>query len=445
MKRASVDRSLRARIVAFTGLPFLGALSPLAALPIISRHATSGAWAGLATGQAIGMTAAAVIMYGWSVAGPARIARETATAQRERIYADAWVIRSTLAVLVLPFSVAVTLAMAPADARVVSVLMCVSAALTGLSFSWFCVGSGSAYPIALYETLPRVVATVTAAATVAAGAGILLYPLLLIAAQCGGVLLFNWRRFGRFLPARGVNIRRTWDNLHQDWAYAGSSLMASAYASAPVPVATLLTKVDSAAAFASANRLYGYSLFLIIGLSNGLQEWVLQASGGPTTEERLRTALIMHLTLGIAGAAGIATLGVPATEALFGHAVAAKHGPLLGYAAAFLALGVSTPLIRFVLVPERRSRSILAATAGSALIGLPSMASFGVAFGSAGVAAGYALSEVVSAAIAAAAVRGGQPSRARLLRSSRAHPCLATTTEEAIDARPAPRVPPAPD
>ncbi len=71
-------RPHRARSVALlTGVSALSAISPLIALPLITRAAGPTGFAEIAIGQALGTLAATIITFGWAVRGPVEAARSS--------------------------------------------------------------------------------------------------------------------------------------------------------------------------------------------------------------------------------------------------------------------------------------------------------------------------------------------------------------------------------
>ena len=66
--------ALGRRLLGFTFLPFVSSLAPFILLPLLARRVTSAEWAGLGTGQSVGMVGAVAITWGWQLVGPVLIA-----------------------------------------------------------------------------------------------------------------------------------------------------------------------------------------------------------------------------------------------------------------------------------------------------------------------------------------------------------------------------------
>ena len=103
----------------------------------------------------------------------------------------------------------------------------------------------------------------------------------------------------------------------------------------------------------------------------------------------------------MAGGLAIALLGPWATAVLFGADVAAQPLPSALFGVAFFCISVATPLIRNLLIPADRFRTVFAATIAAAAVGLVIMI-IGSAAGSAAVVSlGVAASEFAALAVLA--------------------------------------------
>lgn len=401
------------RLAGFASLPFAGAIAPLVLLPLVSRAAGPAGWAGIATAQALGTLAAAVIMFGWSLSGQA----EAALAEDEHDAADLYRLsvrsRLMLAAVVVPVGGLAVLLGSGAHAGT-NALMFVAAASTGMSFAWFCIGRGRAGSIAAYEVLPKVLAMVLAAVVLVTTGLVWVYPAALLAATVVGVLLFQHRCLARAHAGPPIDFHTVRQDMAVRWRAAAVSITGGAYASAPMPIAAMLAPVEHVAMFASADRLYRYGLFGVIGLGNGLQAWVLGA-GRAGLRRRRSVAITAHAVLGGTGLLFLLLLGDRVTSLVFGEAVAAAVALTAAYGVAYAAVSVSTPLVRNTLIPEGRSGLVLASTTVAGLLGLAAMWVLGKELGVAGVAWGLAASEVVnllflaSVVLATAGHRGRGP------------------------------------
>jgi PST family polysaccharide transporter len=147
----------------------------------------------------------------------------------------------------------------------------------------------------------------------------------------------------------------------------------------------------------------------VIALGNAFQAWVLEPSA-LDVRRRHRLAIISHVGLGAVGGLGIALLGPLLTGIVFGTAVAAAPIPSLLYGVAFFFLSSTTPLIRNILIPAQRYRTVFMATIASAVVGISTMV-LGSALGSAGlVALGVAAAEATSFVVLIRPARRTYPS-----------------------------------
>lgn len=397
--------SLARRLASFGGLPLLSILAPALLLPIVARSGSASTWAAFATGQAIGSIGSVLVMYGWSVTGQARVAQLTNWSDRSRLYWSSLASRSLLLVPVSIASASVSALMSPA-ARPLAACMAVAICANGLSSGWFSVGCGRASWIAIYEAGPRLLATGLAAALLIGGAPILVYPALLLLTTILSIAAFNRCVLGRFWSGVG-----SWTALSGamklDSTAAAVSGIGNVYANAPIPIANLAGD-PGLAGMVSADRLYRYAAVAVATLGNALQAWVLSPRSDGTF--RRKVAFRMHLALGLSGAVLIAITGPALTGWLFGNNLSSPEDLCFAYAVAFLALSLSTPIIRNFLVPEGHIRSVLVATALGGSAGLLLMLALGAHSGLVGVAFGFAVSEAVcllSVVVAAAARRRG--------------------------------------
>ncbi|MGC0369602.1 hypothetical protein [Microbacterium sp. SLBN-111] len=346
---------LLARILGFGSLPLLASLAPLLLLGVVSRASTLDQWEAVNVGQAIGSFATAVTMFGWQVVGPPAVALAANEGERRSTYAAAWWLRAGVLVIVAPAAVTLSIARSPAGTGWLAAAMCVSAALSGMSMTWYAIGLGRARLITAFEVVPRIVALAIGAGMVALTGNPLWYPGCTILGILLAQLAFHRRRFSRLLPIwPGRHALRSAVRLSAPGA--GVLILAGVRSSSPVFASTVVDDGDGVVPLSSADRLFRYSLFSISALGDALQNWVLEGAGGG---RRQRVALALHVTLGVVGALGLAVLGPWCTAVLWGAPVAATPEYCGGYAAAFFFVSVGTPLVRNVLVPRARTRLVL--------------------------------------------------------------------------------------
>lgn len=360
-----------ARLFGFGSLPVLASLAPILLLGIVSRASTPDQWQALNVGQAVGSFATAVTMFGWQVVGPPAVALAAHEDERRTTYAAAWWLRAGVWAIVTPAVVALSVTLSPPGTGWLAALMCVSAALSGMSMTWYAIGVGRARLITAFEVVPRMAALASGACLVALTGQPLWYPACTVVGILLAQLAFHRHRFSRFVP-RWPGREALRAATSRSAPGAGVLILAGVRASAPVPVSTLVGGGGGVVPLSSADRLFRYSLFSVSALGDAVQNWVLE---GGTGRRRQGIALALHLALGVVGAVGMAALGPWCTSLLWGAHVAATPQFCAGYAVAFFFVSAGTPLVRNVLVPRARTRFVLI----SDVVGLVCGAGAGVA------------------------------------------------------------------
>ena len=386
---------LARRIFAFGSLPLIASIAPLFLLPLIARSGGPQGWVSILGAQAIGSIAQNVVMWGWSLEGQAQIARADPLSRAE-IYRMSLQMRMKIAPLVLPPGIVLVHLTVARGLPLAGDLMFVATAMSGFSLAWFATGSGQALWVAKYELAPKILATGAAAFLIVITHELWTYPLLLVCSTVAGLISFHRRVFGvvwpigRLIPP--VRSART-------WPAAMASIQGNLYGSAPVPIASIVAG-SGVAGLASADKAFRLGMLSITALSQALQAWVLDPRAN-SVWRRSWIALALHTILGCGGGLLMLVGLPPATKLLFGQEVAATHEVAVGYAVAFLALNLSTPLNANLLIPFGRIRVVTIATMLCLAVGIPMMFVLGSSHGVSGVSFAFALSEVTMAALAA--------------------------------------------
>lgn len=389
--------SLWRRLAGFAGLPMISLITPLLVLPVIGRVAGEAGWASLAAGESIGTLAGIVIAYGWNVAGPPRIAATTDPVVRATLYRESLVVRGGLAVVSFPVIVLLCLLVAADGFGLPTALMGLSGAVVGLSFAWYSVGAGDPRSIAVFEAVPRVVAAAVSAGVVLATRELAVYPVLAITASLGGMLLFSRRALrGARLPRLDwSDVRRL---LVRDKALAAIDVAGGAYGTVPVPIVSAFSDAGDASAYASADKLYKFGLYVPITLGNAFQSWTVEGGTGELAR-RLGLALRAHVVVGVVGWVVFTLAGPPVSALLFGPAVIADRAVCFWLGAAFALASTRISLTRHVLVPSGRIRVVFISTVAGALTGIPLIAVLAWSIGPVGAAVGLVVSEAVATAV----------------------------------------------
>lgn len=381
------------RLTGFAVLPLLSLITPLLLLPVIASIVGAEGISSVISGQAIGTFAATVLLWGWNVDGPVAIARAADSHERGAIYLRSVRTRLLLMVAVLPLSGLVAALVAVPGFRAEAIAMSWAVGLTGLSPAWFCIGVGQPRLLAVYDTVPRFLATAAAAPVLLLGHQLWHYTALLAVATVLALIDFH-RRYspgGQWLP---VDVRESLRGLKGQAKTAGISLAGNAYASTPAPIATATTAPQASGSLATADTLYRFGLFTVVALGNAFQSWTIERDAANPVRRHL-TAIWAHAGLGVGGALVLTVAGPLASSLLFAGKMQASTELCAYYGLAFVFLSASTPFIRNLLIPAGRQSQVLRWTLISALVGVASMVWAGATGNAPGIALGMALSEAV--------------------------------------------------
>ncbi|SMQ60628.1 polysaccharide biosynthesis protein [Agreia sp. VKM Ac-1783] len=373
------------RLTGFAALPLLSLVIPLVLLPLVSSVVGGAGVSSIVSGQSIGTFAATVLMWGWNVEGPVAVARSTSASERGAIYAASIRTRLLLVVPVVPIVVIVAALVAVPEYRLESIWMALASATAGMSPAWFCIGLGRPKLLALYDTLPRFVATVVAAPILLLSQQVWTYTLILAVATTVAIWSFQ-RRFSAGEPWLPRPVRGTLRQLRAQRHTAGINAAGSAYAFTPAPIATVTLSPGASGSLSSADTLYRFGIFTVIALGNAFQSWVIEP-GVSNRRQRHAAAMVGHIVLGVAGAAILTIWGPWVSTILFAGEARATTAMCFWYGVAFFFLSASTPFIRNLLIPAGRQSLVFACTLVSAVVGVGMM----LWFGSAGIADGVAL------------------------------------------------------
>lgn len=381
------------RLAGFTGLPLLSVVTPFLLLPVLARVVGEGGWSSILTGQAVGAFGATAIVWGWNTVGPILVAQNPDSRYRAELYRESLRTRLALCVLVFPAVSAISWALAAPDMRLEAAAMSWTSLVAGLSPAWFCIGVGKPVLLALFDTVPKVVATLAAIPVILLTREVWVYALILVLAVVISLLVFH-----RVVVPDGKSTFTSWRGtapmMRRQFGPAGISLSGTIYATTPVPIAQSFLPSASAAGFGSADAIYRLGLFTVIALGNTFQGWTLEVVGGDARRRHI-LAIVAHAVLGLAGAVFLALFGPLATEILYGAPVKAAQGTCLFFGISFLFISASSPFMRNLLIPFGGQRLILVWTLISAVFGLTWMISAGIHEWTDGIAMGMAISEAV--------------------------------------------------
>jgi O-antigen/teichoic acid export membrane protein len=194
----------------FAALPILSALSTLLIIPSITNVLGSAGWSSLAVGQSVGMFAALIVNFGWSVDGPGRVAGRSRE-ERSRIFRLSLTSRFITCIIALPVAGLIAYFAAPAF-RTSSALIAVATALAGALPSWYFIGIGSPFSLAIFDTIPRFLAAFASVFVLVVLPSEYVYPIILLTMMSTSIVVSAVRISGRTLivPSRAdwVLLRR---------------------------------------------------------------------------------------------------------------------------------------------------------------------------------------------------------------------------------------------
>jgi O-antigen/teichoic acid export membrane protein len=382
------------RLGGFIGIPVIAAAAAVLVLPFLSRAAGTEGWAELASAQAIGTFGGVLVFFGWGVYGPPRIAITPDPAERRRLYLLSLRVRSIAFVACTVVLGLIVAAIARPEHRVDAILMMAAMTAGGLSPSWYCIGAGDPRALAVYDSIPKLVAAVVSVPILITTGWVASYPILTLVASIGGAAVFSLTRFRRVRRAPAASGETRWTaTVHA----AAIDAAGNAYGATPLPIATASLDAAEAAGFASADRFYRAGLGLVVvSFGNAFQGWVL-AGPRPSQLRRQLVAIATHTVLGLIGLVVLAVLGPWATGLFFGEPVAADPTVSALYGVAFLFISASTPLIRNVLIPVGRATTVFVVTVVTAVAGLAVMIAGALTGSAAVIALGIAASELILA------------------------------------------------
>ncbi|WAP59491.1 hypothetical protein [Streptomyces sp. S465] len=356
----------------------------------VSRVADADTYGTVAIGQAFGVIGAIAVIWGWEIAGPPVIARADPQARKD-YYAESIGARIWLFVPAVFFGV-IGLWFAT-DHSYLAIVAGLTGTLSGLSPSWFYIGTGDSRSLVLLETVPNVAATLLGAwLTVLSGfvLPILVLPLLgaMVSPVVASVQILGSRR----LRASDFHFSNVVAALRKDAAAAATGATTALYVTLPV---LLLAAVNhgAVASFAAAERLERSALSLATPVTKVLQGWV------PSTDQRLVVPRILRaLVIGVATSATLATAAACTAAPILrlttdGEiSISLASSLFLGLIVGAIALSQVTGIV--CLASLGLFAKVLTSTILGAVVGLVLVPAIGHHYGTAGALAALAVAEL---------------------------------------------------
>lgn len=389
-------RALRNHISAlggFTGITIALLLTSVVSVPGLIAFLGSAAWADLLVVQSTAGVGAVLVLFGWGVTGPARVAAMDRT-QLSTVFRDSILIRLVLIVSVAPIVVLISCLSSRLSAAE-AFLGTLAYLLPALGASWVFIGVGSARLMFLLDVAPRIVANLVGLAIAGLTHSVLLY---LAIQTMGGVALVIGssvvvrRRFGRAVPASFPALLAC---LRDQSAGVLSAIAGSAYTNIPVIFVGAvggLRRDEVLFAF----RVLRIAITAITPLTQFLQGWVPRRDVEPARQLwRIRLALRLAVATAIVTTAGLAILLPSVSTIISGGQIAVSFDVSLAVGIAVGAIAMSQITGLVCLIGLGKDRAVAYSTLAGAAIGLVLMFGLHAVAEDAGVAWSVAVAELV--------------------------------------------------
>lgn len=383
-------------------IPAIAAISPLIALPAVTKMYGADGWAAVAIGQSIGAACAVLIELGWGLNGPQRVAQLT-SAERGRELRLSLVVRVTAFAVVAPFGVAVT-ALLTQDHQAAAILSTLAGAAIGLSASWYYTGTAKPLSILFQESIPKLLLVTLATILLFKGADLAIYPLCLLTA--GIYSPFIARILQRRLP--GETARTTWSDIVQSLSGQRVALTGRASSSFYIALPTALVSIaspQSTALFAAAERLQRMTLAVLQSIPNSLQNWIGKANSPSEVHKRIRYAIVGNSILGAIFGVAFAVAAPWGANVLFSGSVDLTHQITSFCGLVIFATMSSRSTGGLALVRLGRIRSVTVSAIAGCAFGLPLILILAYYHGALGAVAAQGFTEAFVLCIQVCALR----------------------------------------
>ncbi|MCB0911311.1 MAG: hypothetical protein KDB60_06825 [Propionibacteriaceae bacterium] len=269
IEHVGVRRRLR-QMLAYAGFPMLGVLTPLLALPTISREFGANGWAAIAVGQSVGAAASVAVELGWGLTGP-QAAAASDPRDLQRLFASSLMSRAAAALAIVPAVVIVVILLDPHYVAA-ACLAAVAMTMSGFTTNWLYIGMGRPTRIFLTDALPRFFSVLAGVISITLlDAPLAAFSAWLVAGFLASPLFSlllerpTWQDF-RQAESVGSNFRR------QRVALAGRGFSAI-YIGLPVALVQAWAP-NAVAGFAAVERLLRMGLLVLQGVPNSLYRTV---------------------------------------------------------------------------------------------------------------------------------------------------------------------------
>lgn len=382
----STASTLTRRGIGFVGVPFISLFTPLLVLPVLARTASVDDFASIALGQSVGMTLALAVSYGWSVTGPADIAR-VSPGERPGFWIDSVRMRAlAFAVLLVP-TIAIAYLVDPSRDPLAPA-MAVAMLLSGFSPAWYGIGQGQPSIVIVYDALPRALGNIVGVLLAVLLDNLYAYAVVLALLTILPVAELHRRCVKLFKGHPETTSRVT---LRSNLAPTLTELVAGLYSMGSTAlVAGSVSSPQAIAVFSGGERFTRLGAAGISVTNSALMAWVAEARGA-AFQRRVGVSLIVHTVLGLVGALVLGLLGPELTALLLGEPLRMSTATGFAFGAFYLGWSLETVTARHVLAARRETSWLLTTTMIGSAIGCVAVVVGGQQWGPAGAASGLAL------------------------------------------------------
>lgn len=385
------------------------AAAALIAIPAMIRASGEAAWGAIALGQSVGALGAMFVLYGWSVSGPAEVARGDAAARLTE-FLSSLKVRLFLFPMAAVLLVAIAVLLAPVRKDLAGIATVVTL-LTGLIHNWFFVGLARPYVLMIVETVPRLVFTVIGIVLMEsgsdAGEGLIWQGvgLLVGTAMSTGWILWHLTEAMRTRPKLPPLSRLLVWHGHGVASTIGSGL----YSTLPLVVVTLVAPLAQPI-YALVDKLHSQILVGLFPAISVMQGWVPRSQD---PAPRARKVMLFGLGLSALIGAFAAVIG-PWLLHFFGAQKLAPTSEVIIMMALGLGLHFYVETLgHAILATYRRLRMLSWSILIAAVVALPLVAVGALQSGALGalvaVNVGYLIRMVIVGLESARCIRDGGP------------------------------------
>ncbi|HWC21299.1 MAG TPA: hypothetical protein VG502_03275 [Flexivirga sp.] len=289
----------------------------MAILPAVTSAYGDRGWPAIALGISIGGTTGVISELGWGVNGPSHVARARPAA-RARLYVLSLV---TQAAAALPISILSALAgfLISEHFRIECALTALATCWAAMSPSWFFIGSGEPSNIVRTDSIPKVSCTLAAAAAIALGAPLWVYPLGLLTATAIGLTVGMRLTGAHWHMLNGFGLRRVVRVFEIQWLALQSTIASAIYIGAPTTIVGMVAP-GALGIFSAADRLQRMLLSLLQSVPQAFQNWVGSAPSPAARRERAIRAVKINSVIGALCGGAFVVVAPIASRILFtGH------------------------------------------------------------------------------------------------------------------------------